>query len=283
MSVVAVAVFAALTLVVLVVALLSPRSDLARRVAAIETGAAQRAADESQFLNRLMSNVKRGELAAKLVEAGWYKTSVGAFRLRSLLCVIAGFGIALGFLFWRQEVSTASIGAAALLCLCGALVPRVLLDRAIAQRKAAIHRMIPDWLDTVATTVEAGTALNAALVMSLDAISGPLAEELREVLADVRMGRSRGDALTAMAQRVRQVDLTATVTAMVQTERLGGNIGNVLDELAADARHRRLLRAEELAAQLPVKMVIPMALFMLPALMVMIFGPVIADLMVKPK
>jgi tight adherence protein C len=143
--------------------------------------------------------------------------------------------------------------------------------------------MMPDWLDTVSSTVEAGTALNAALAMSLDAIHGPLADELREVLADVRIGRSRADALTAMAQRVRQVDLSSTVTAMVQTERLGGNIGHVLDELAAEARHRRLSRAEELAAQLPVKMVIPMALFMLPALMVMIFGPVVADLMAKGK
>jgi tight adherence protein C len=211
-------------------------------------------------------------LRSKLVEAGWYKTSVAAFYARSALSLGAGVALTVLLLLYTREMSVIFIAGAVVFCMCGLMVPKALLSRAIAARKVAVHRMMPDWLDTVSTTVEAGTALNAALAMSLDAIHGPLADELREVLADVRIGRSRADALTAMAQRVRQVDLTSTVTAMVQTERLGGNIGNVLDELATEARHRRLMRAEELAAQLPVKMVVPM---------VMIFGPVVSDLMTK--
>ena len=67
----------------------------------------------------------------------------------------------------------------------------------------------------------------------------------------------------------------------MQTEKLGGNVAHVLDELAEEARSRRLSRAEELAAKIPVKMVIPMAFFMLPALLVMIFGPVAAELLTK--
>ena len=84
-----------------------------------------------------------------------------------------------------------------------------------------------------------------------------------------------------MSRRVNQIDLASVVTALVQTERLGGNVAQVLDELAEEARSRRLNRAEELAAKIPVKMVIPMALFMLPALLVMIFGPVAAQLLNK--
>jgi tight adherence protein C len=277
-----VAILATLTLGALVAGLRSSKSDIARRVAAIDTASMQRA-DESQFLKRFVGEAGMGDLRSKLIEAGWYKTTVAGFYLRWGICVAVAFGIGLGLLFMAGGVNVLVITGTAVLCLCGLMVPRALLDRAIAARKIAIHRMIPDWLDTISTTVEAGTALNAALAMSLEAIRGPLADELREVLADVRIGRSRADALTAMAQRVRQVDLTSVVTAMVQTERLGGNIGHVLDELAVEARHRRLMRAEELAAQLPVKMVIPMALFMLPSLMVMIFGPVVADLVTKVK
>jgi tight adherence protein C len=275
------AILAMLTFVALVAGLRSSHSDIARRVAAIDTASMQRV-DESQFLKRFVGEAGLGDLRSKLIEAGWYKTTLAAFYIRWGVSV----GVASLFgsvLFFVTGFKALFLVGAAVLFLAGLLLPRALLDRAIAARKTAIHRMIPDWLDTISTTVEAGTALNAALAMSLEAIHGPLADELREVLADVRIGRSRADALTAMSQRVRQIDLTSVVTAMVQTERLGGNIGNVLDELATEARHRRLMRAEELAAQLPVKMVIPMALFMLPALMVMIFGPVVADLLTKAK
>jgi tight adherence protein C len=251
-------------------------------VAAIDTSSMQRGASEHQLLKRLIGG-DQGQLRSKLIEAGWYRTTPGAFYTRSLLSLGAATILAFLALLEMHNFSQTYIVGAIVFGVCGFFVPRSMLDRAIGKRKTAIHRMMPDWLDTIATTVEAGTALNAALAMSLDAIRGPLADELREVLADVRIGRSRADALTAMAQRVRQVDLSSTVTAMVQTERLGGNIAHVLDELAMEARHRRLMRAEELAAQLPVKMVIPMALFMLPALMVMIFGPVVADLMAKAK
>jgi tight adherence protein C len=275
--------FAGLTLVALIVAALSSRSDIARRIVAIDTSTQTRTANENRFLKHFIGTASQGDLRSKLVEAGWYKTTVTAFYVRSVLSVTVAMVLIFLLLLKSGQVSTMFVVGALLLGACGMLVPRAVLDRAIGKRKTAIHRMMPDWLDTVSSTVEAGTALNAALAMSLDAIHGPLADELREVLADVRIGRSRADALTAMAQRVRQVDLSSTVTAMVQTERLGGNIGHVLDELAAEARHRRLSRAEELAAQLPVKMVIPMALFMLPALMVMIFGPVVADLMAKGK
>ena len=133
-------------------------------------------------------------------------------------------------------------------------------------------------LDMVSTTVEAGIALNAALATATASMTGPLAEEIEMVLSDIRLGRNRSDAFNAMSLRAHQVDLSSFVMAIVQTERLGGNIGHVLDELAEEARSRRLQRAEEIAAALPVKMVIPMAFFMLPALFTMIFAPVAAML-----
>jgi tight adherence protein C len=106
-----------------------------------------------------------------------------------------------------------------------------------------------------------------------------LREEIEAVLSEIRLGRSRADALRSMAMRVRQPDISSTVTAIVQAERLGSNLGNVLSELAEETRNKRMMLAEEIAALMPVKMVIPMALFMLPALFVMIFGGVVARYM----
>jgi pilus assembly protein TadC len=267
----------------IILAASTPRTDLARRVAALGVAGAIRDGTESGLVRRLSDDRSRAVLRQHFSEAGWYKTSIATYYANMLLCVLAGIGLGLLVLTFMGRIDNLTVMAVVLLALCGLLIPNVMLKRAIQHRKLAIGRALPDWLDVVSTSVEAGIALNGALAMSLDAISGPLAEELREVLSDVRMGRSRAEALSAMADRVKQIDLTATVAAMVQTEKLGGNIGNVLDELAAEARDRRLMRAEELGAQLPVKMVIPMALFMLPALFVMIFGPVVADLTARLK
>jgi tight adherence protein C len=161
----------------------------------------------------------------------------------------------------------------------GFIFPSFVLDSASRKRKAEISRRLPVLLDIVSTTVEAGTALNGALGIAVTRMEGALADEFRMTLSDIRVGMSRTDALTAMARRVQHIDLTSLVTALVQTERLGGNIAHLLDELAEETRNRRIARAEELAAKIPVKMVVPMAFFMLPALLVMIFGPVAAQLL----
>ena len=96
------------------------------------------------------------------------------------------------------------------------------------------------------------------------------------MLSEVRLGRSRADALKGMSQRVRLEQLSTTVSAIVQAERLGSNLADVLEELAEEVRNRRMIRAEEIANLMPTKMVLPMACFMLPALFVMIFGGVVA-------
>jgi tight adherence protein C len=153
-----------------------------------------------------------------------------------------------------------------------------MLSRARKTRKEQIQRELPDFLDFLSSTVQAGLALNAALVQSADATRGPLNEELTSMLAEIRLGRPRADAFQAMAERVNEDSVSTMVTAIVQAERLGSNLSNVLTELARETRDRRWMRAEERAAQLPVKMILPMAAFMIPSLYLMIFGPVIAKL-----
>jgi tight adherence protein C len=144
-------------------------------------------------------------------------------------------------------------------------------------RKAAIQKALPEFLDMVASTVQAGLALNAALAYAVDAAPGPLGDEIKEALSEIRLGRARADALKAAGERANQPELTNALRIMTQAERLGANIAKLLTDLADDARHRRLMMVEEMAAKLPVKMVFPMVFFMIPAIFTIIFGTVAAN------
>jgi tight adherence protein C len=267
------------TVFVLAIAFFGNRSDVSRRVAELEDTATLTTHHRTApIVQHLLSGVDKTAITAKLAEAGWYKTSVTTFVASRLICFIVVTSATAFTLAMLHQTSLLYIVFGVGLSIFGVTIPSFALDAAIAKRKTAIGNRLPDFLDMVSTTVEAGVALNAALTIATASIKGPLAEELEIVLSDVRLGRNRADAFNAMSQRVHQVDLSSLVMAIVQTERLGGNIGHVLDELADEARSRRLQRAEEIAAALPVKMVVPMALFMLPALFVMIFAPVVAQL-----
>ena len=254
--------------------------DMSRRLAELDPFPAENARND-KIVESLVDAKQQVLLSGRFAEAGWYKTTVISFTFTRI-------GAALGLAAGAALVAAlfhAGLFFIALAALVGAIVgfiaPSFVLDNAIRSRKAEIARRIPDLLDMVSTTVEAGTALNQALAVAVTRMQGALSEEFRMTLSDIRVGMARADALTALARRVQQVDLTSVVTALVQTEKLGGNIAHVLDELAEESRHRRMSRAEEAAAKLPVKMVIPMALFMLPALFVMIFGPVAAEMLNK--
>jgi tight adherence protein C len=261
------------------VAFVGFRSDASRRVAELDWVNRDKSDQQrSGVTRRLMAGVDKSAVGAKLAEAGWYQTSVTKFVLSRFAA--AGMGAAAGAILMLaiKQPALLLVGAAVLGSI-GMVAPSFVIDSAIKKRKMAIARRIPDLLDMVSTTVEAGTALNSALATATQSFDGPLAEEIAIVLSDVRLGRSRADAFNAMGQRAKQPDLSSLVTAIVQTERLGGNIGDVLDELAQEARAARLTRAEQIAARLPVLMILPMAFFMLPALFVMIFTPVISNML----
>ncbi len=260
-------------------ALLDRGDDMERRLAELERAPADDNQRGGKIVRSLVDEKERAALGTRFAEAGWYSTTVVSFTMwRISLALGAGALAALGAQLSQMSLMYIAIVGGGGLAL-GFVFPSFVLDAASRKRKSDIARRLPDFLDIVSTTVEAGTALNGALAIAVTRMQGALADEFRMTLSDIRVGMSRTDALTAMARRVKHIDLTSLVTALVQTERLGGNIAHLLDELAEETRNRRVARAEELAAKIPVKMVVPMAFFMLPALLVMIFGPVAAELL----
>lgn len=259
---------------VIVYVLMGSRSDVTNRLAAIDASAGVGGGDGGSLFQRLLDEQRRDRLEVRLQEAGWYNVTPAKVFARS--CIYGVIGAAAGFIVmlllhqFTPIFLLLTVGLAAF----GFYRPHGELAAAISKRKTEVRRSLPDFLDLLSSTVEAGVALNAAIAVASDGLKGALGDEIRTALQDVRLGRSRAEALTAMATRVREPDLSTVVTALVQSERVGASVTKVVEELAADSRDRRIMRAEELAAALSNKLIFPMALCMLPALFIMIFGGV---------
>ncbi len=260
-------------------AMQSTNGELRDRMAAIDAAAGlTKDNGDSTLLRRLLDERRANALSVKLQEAGWYDLTPLKLFNRSALGIAAGAAFGLLAMLYFHKTSPVLIGLTVALASYGGYWPFASMHRTIEKRKLAIHRELPDFLDVLATTVDAGIALNGALSAAAEGLHGPLGDEMRAALQDIRLGRSRADALMALSQRVREGDLTTTMVALVQSERLGASITDVLQQLAAETRERRTLRAEEIAAQLPTKLVFPVGLCMLPALLILIFGAVVAKL-----
>jgi len=265
----------------LAISLIPSKSDVAKRLEELEGMRFDGTSSRSQAFERVFNQEQRGKMQQQLNEAGWYQVTPAKMGAR--IVSGGGFGLAIGLAMctYLNNWDLVYIGGIALFAAIGAQLPKYQLKNAVKARKSAIQRALPDLLDMLATTVQAGLAFNAALGYAQEVAVGPLGDEIKAVLSEIRLGRSRADALKSMANRVHQEQLSTTVTAVVQAERLGSNLANVLEELSEETRNRRMVRAEEIASVMPTKMVIPMALFMLPALFVMIFGGVAAGYMAK--
>lgn len=164
------------------------------------------------------------------------------------------------------------------LAAAGALVPRTLGRARTEKRAAQIRSALPDALDLLAVGVTAGLSLDAAIAHLVEAGDGPLVEELARVLAEVRVGEGRDRALTRMAERVPAAEMSTLVRSLVQAEHLGVPLADTLRAQADDARRRRATDAEERAGKAPVKMLLPTAVFIFPALFVVVLAPAILEL-----
>lgn len=229
------------------------------------------------LVTRIVPDEHRSRLAQRLLEAGWYTVTPVQMVLRTVASLIVAVIFVILYAHYVHLSAIISyILAAALFCAI-VYAPTSMLNRAVERRKDDVQRTLPDFLDMIATTVRAGLSLNAALAYAVDAAPGTIGEEIKEALTEIRLGRPRAEALKATADRLKQEEFSTMVAAITQAERLGANVGNILTELADDTRSHRILMVEEHAAQLPVKMVFPMAFFLLPALFVIIFGSLIVN------
>jgi tight adherence protein C len=159
--------------------------------------------------------------------------------------------------------------------IIGAYFPWYWLATRARSRTVDIDRSLPDVIDFIVTSVEAGVGMQGAMLNMARKFEGPLSQEFLQVVRETSLGRARDAALVAMAERCHSYDLSLLVSAIVQADQTGISIGRVLRNQAEELRDRRRQRAREQAAKIPVKMTFPTVTLVFPTLFLLILGPVI--------
>ena len=182
---------------------------------------------------------------------GWFILCYTFLREHTLLMVLA-FGFTWGLSFFG---------------------PDLLLQNAIQARRTAIQRALPDTLDLLVISVEAGLGFEQARDRTADTVPGPLSEELRRMLQETRMGASRADALRALDERTDVEELRTFIVAMLQADTFGVSVARILRTQADEMRVRRRYIAQEKSQKAPVKMLFPLVLCIFPATLVIVVMP----------
>lgn len=229
-----------------------------------------------RMLPTSMLDALRHQLVLAGMPSGWHFSKFLAAKL-----LLAAGGAGLGYTVGLAREASGSqlllqmVGAA----LTGYYLPHPWLKARIKARQKAIQRALPDALDLMTVGVGAGLSLDGAILEIVEKSDNPLSRELANFLAEMRMGRSRREALQGLQARTEVEDIKVLVASLLQAEELGMSLSETLVIQADQMRLRRRQRAEELAHKATVKMLIPMVLLIFPALFVVIMGPAVPDML----
>ncbi len=218
-------------------------------------------------------------LRLQMIRAGFYNTRVVRiyYLARILLAVTLVLAVSFALPFFVPETAIQNVIILSFaLGMLGFFAPVYYLSRRVTKRQFAIRIGFPDSLDMLLVCVESGLGLDGALARVSQEIGRAhplLAEQFGFVGRELRVGRDRETALRSMAERVGIDEVSSLVTLLIQTDKLGTSIGDALRAHAYEMRSTRLLRAEEKAHKLPVKLSIPLIFFILPALLLVILSP----------
>jgi len=215
-------------------------------------------------------------LAKELVYAGspvgWDAERILAMKILGVVVIGPGFfllGHFAGFSPFRSFI----LGLLGV--FVGYYMPEWILRSKSGTRQKKIQRALPDALDLLSITVEAGLGFDAAVARVARQAGGPLGEELHRVLQEMQIGKTRADALRDLGERTNIPELKAFVLAMIQADIFGISIAKVLSVQAREMRIKRRQRAEEQAQKVPVKIVFPLILCIFPSLFIVLLGPAV--------
>jgi len=165
---------------------------------------------------------------------------------------------------WLAVIAAASVGL---------LAPGWMIDRIAQNRRREIRKDLPNIIDLLVVSVEAGLGLDGAISEIIERETGPLTEEFEQTLTEIRLGKQRQDAWRNLAKRTQVDDLSAFMAAICQAEELGSSISRVLRTHSDTLRIKRKIHVRELANMIPVKMLFPLVFCIFPAMFVVILGP----------
>jgi tight adherence protein C len=197
-----------------------------------------------------------------------------------LICAIAFLVIGVLYCYLAEfKFSFPVIMMIGVVAFCGFSLPKFWLTRQITRRQADITNSLPDALDMLTITIEAGLSFESSLQEIMARWENELSREFARVLRDIGMGQSRRVALSGLGDRTGVPDILSFVTALNQADELGVSIGRVLKSQSEDMRVRRRQRAHEKANQAPVKIMFPLVFLIFPAIFAVILGPAVPQLL----
>lgn len=232
-----------------------------------------------QAMGSLLPSNHREKVHHQLVRAG-LQAQFRAEEIISLRVLGGVTGLLLGIL----NLGTGFVGGGTgllllvLLPVVGAQLPQSWLDRKVEERQDAIRRDLPDTLDLMAISVEAGVGFEGALGVVCDNFDSPLAREFARTLREMELGLPRRDALHNLKRRTEVPELSNFVLTLTQADALGMPVGRVLKTAADEMRTKRQQWAREKAAKLPVKILFPLVVFIFPAIFIVLLGPAASDI-----
>lgn len=231
-----------------------------------------------------LEGAERASLRGRLVRAGFYaeRAAEAFFAIRVVTALGLGLMAVLTLLVLRPPNSLLSLLFVLSAAGAGLYLPNFLLRRRIKERTLALKVGLPDAVDLMVVCLEAGGTLSSAMqrVQSEFVDLHPVvSEHFAVALAEMQAGSSRADALTRLADRAGSEEVTGLMTMLVQSEALGASVAQTLRVFAEQTRQARYLEAEKKASELPVKLSIPLVLFIFPALSTVIFTPLIIRIM----
>jgi len=226
----------------------------------------------TRFEEQLDEN-RRRRIRAELNAAGFYRTSVTRYVGYRVLCAVGLPTFLLVLLIVVGSFSVQALIIVLIFGLAGFMAPSIYLDRRAVVRVRRIDNEIPELVDLLVTTVEAGVGFLSAMQLAARRVREPLGQELRVTLREQGMGLGLDDALRNLGSRTKSGNLRMFVQAVLQGETLGVSIGKILRDLAVDMRKARRQMAEERAQKAPIKLLFPLVFLILPAMMLVLLGP----------
>jgi tight adherence protein C len=227
---------------------------------------------------RRSSRFSEAQIREKLVAAGMYGTTPRKVLGYQVLCAIAFSLVVL----WLIPAMGHSLVVAVVLAVAagvgGWFAPTYYVELKRRARMDKVDKQMPDMIDLLVVTIEAGLGILASMRVASESMSDPLGQELRLTLQEQRMGLSVGQAIESLGRRADCGNMRIFVRAITQGERLGVSMGTTMRNLSLEMRKRRRAMAEEKAQKMPIKMLFPLIFFIFPALFIVILTPMIMNM-----
>jgi len=234
----------------------------------------------TRFLGRFTPQKTTDHQEHRLGIAG-YPGGMHAAQFYAVRFFMLAVGFVIGFLVIRDfsNLSLTKVGIAVLVLIVSYLLPDYWLNSKVRARQSEIQRGLPDALDMLSVCASAGMAFDQSLQKITDYWDTDLGHEFKRAINEMEMGVSRATALTNMSNRLDVDDLTNFITIIVQAEKMGMSYADVLHSQALQMRIMRQYRAKEIANKLPAQMIIPLAVFIFPAIIIVILAPAVPRLL----